>query len=53
MGSPSKDRSSKATKSFDLLRREMVANNIAARGVRDELVLAAMRKVPRELFLPK
>jgi protein-L-isoaspartate(D-aspartate) O-methyltransferase len=53
MGSPSKDRSSKATKPFDLLRREMVANNIAARGVRDELVLAAMRKVPRELFLPK
>jgi protein-L-isoaspartate(D-aspartate) O-methyltransferase len=53
MGSPSKNRSSKTTKSFDLLRREMVANNIAARGVRDELVLAAMRKVPRELFLPE
>jgi protein-L-isoaspartate(D-aspartate) O-methyltransferase len=53
MGSPSKDSKSKATKSFDLLRREMVANNIAARGVRDELVLAAMREVPRELFLPE
>ena len=31
----------------------MVAHNIAARGVRDELVLQAMGKVPRELFLPK
>ena len=40
-------------KSFALLREEMVEHNIAARGVRDELVLEAMRKVPRELFLPK
>jgi protein-L-isoaspartate(D-aspartate) O-methyltransferase len=40
-------------KSFSLLRVEMVERNIAARGVRDERVLAAMRKVPRELFLPK
>ena len=31
----------------------MVERNIAARGVRDELVLEAMRRVPRELFLPK
>jgi protein-L-isoaspartate(D-aspartate) O-methyltransferase len=34
------------------LRQKMVARDIAARGVRDELVLDAMRKVPRELFLP-
>jgi protein-L-isoaspartate(D-aspartate) O-methyltransferase len=34
-------------------RREMVAHSIAARGVRDELVLNAMRTVPRELFVPK
>src|SRR4249919_3581466 len=54
MGSPaSKDNKSGAAKSFDLLRKEMVASNIAARGVRDELVLEAMRKVPRELFLPE
>jgi len=54
MGSPaSKDNKSGAAKSFDLLRKEMVARNIAARGVRDELVLEAMRKVPRELFLPE
>ncbi|THD70471.1 MAG: protein-L-isoaspartate(D-aspartate) O-methyltransferase [Bradyrhizobium sp.] len=47
-----KDRSNEA-KSFALRREEMVDRNIAARGVRDELVLEAMRKVPRELFLPK
>jgi len=29
----------------------MVERDIAARGVRDELILDAMRKVPRELFL--
>ena len=34
-------------------RKEMVERDIAARGVRDELVLDAMRKVPRELFLPE
>jgi protein-L-isoaspartate(D-aspartate) O-methyltransferase len=39
--------------SFPLLRKEMVERDIAARGVRDELVLDAMRKVPRELFLPE
>ena len=40
-------------KSFAALRAAMVERNIAARGVRDDLVLEAMRKVPRELFLPK
>ena len=39
--------------SFPSLRKRMVERDIAARGVRDELVLDAMRKVPRELFLPK
>lgn len=34
-------------------RLEMVEHSIAARGVRDDLVLDAMRKVPRELFLPE
>ena len=38
-------------KSFASLRAEMVERNIAGRGVRDELVLEAMRKVPRESFL--
>src|SRR6266852_6068902 len=40
-------------KSFASFREEMVERDIVARGVRDELVLEAMRKVPRELFLPK
>jgi protein-L-isoaspartate(D-aspartate) O-methyltransferase len=35
------------------LRHEMVERAIFARGVRSELVLNAMRKVPRESFLPK
>ena len=38
---------------FAALREEMVNRQIASRGVRDRLVLAAMRDVPRELFLPK
>ncbi|MBI2845224.1 MAG: protein-L-isoaspartate(D-aspartate) O-methyltransferase [Chloroflexi bacterium] len=33
-------------------REAMVANQIAARGVSDELVLAAMRAVPRHEFVP-
>jgi protein-L-isoaspartate(D-aspartate) O-methyltransferase len=35
------------------LREDMVAKQVAARGVRSEQVLAAMRKVPREEFLPE
>jgi protein-L-isoaspartate(D-aspartate) O-methyltransferase len=34
------------------LRERMVERQIAARGVRNEKVLAAMRRVPRERFLP-
>jgi protein-L-isoaspartate(D-aspartate) O-methyltransferase len=33
-------------------REEMVAEQIAARGINDERVLAAMRKVPRHLLVP-
>jgi len=39
--------------SFQSLRKQMVERHITARGVRDELVLEAMRRVPRELFLPE
>lgn len=54
MGTPaSKVGHSGEAKLFASLRAQMVERNIAARGVRDELVLEAMRKVPRELFLPK
>jgi protein-L-isoaspartate(D-aspartate) O-methyltransferase len=49
----SKDGRSGVANSFASLRARMVERNIAARGVQDELVLEAMRKVPRELFLPK
>lgn len=34
-------------------RLRMVETQIAARGVRDERVLAAMRRVPRHLFVPE
>ena len=42
-----------ANRSFAALRDAMVTHQIAARGVSDPRVLAAMRKVPRELFLPE
>lgn len=38
---------------YENLRERMVSRQIAGRGVRSELVLDAMRKVPRERFLPK
>jgi protein-L-isoaspartate(D-aspartate) O-methyltransferase len=38
---------------YSTLREQMVQRQIAGRGVRSENVLDAMRKVPRELFLPK
>ena len=54
MGSPRpKESRSGEVKPYAALRAEMVERDIAARGVRDEIVLNAMRKVPRELFLPK
>ncbi len=38
---------------FSRLRERMVERQIASRGVRDARVLAAMREVPREEFVPK
>jgi len=35
------------------LREDMVENQIAARSIRSEAVLGALRKVPREAFLPE
>ena len=35
------------------LRERLVRDQVEARGVRDPLVLAAIRAVPRELFVPK
>ena len=37
---------------FARAREEMVATQVAARGVRDEKTLAAMRSVPRHEFVP-
>ena len=42
----------KTNPDFAKLRHEMTDRHIFARGVRSELVLDAMRKVPREKFLP-
>src|SRR5262245_56852711 len=38
--------------SFAAARARMVQDQIVARGVRDPRVLAAMREVPRHLFMP-
>ncbi|MEN6609312.1 MAG: protein-L-isoaspartate(D-aspartate) O-methyltransferase [Methanoregulaceae archaeon] len=38
---------------YGILRQEMVENQIAARGIRNPRVLAAMREVPRHLFVPE
>jgi protein-L-isoaspartate(D-aspartate) O-methyltransferase len=38
---------------FEELRRRMVERDIAGRGIRSPLVLAAMRDVPRERFVPE
>ncbi len=43
----------KAADVFQRLRDEMVERQIRARGVTDERVLEAMRRVPRHLFVPK
>ena len=39
--------------SLEKLREHFVSEQVEARGVRDSLVLAAMRAVRRELFVPK
>ena len=38
---------------YNALREKMVRQDIAGRGVRDQLVLGAMRKIPRHLFVSK
>jgi protein-L-isoaspartate(D-aspartate) O-methyltransferase len=42
----------KADSSFEAERQAMVAEQIAARGIKDPAVLDAMRKVPRHRFVP-
>jgi protein-L-isoaspartate(D-aspartate) O-methyltransferase len=48
--SPSPERDSPENR-FDELRRRMVDTQIAGHGIRDERVLDAMRRVPREKFV--
>jgi len=38
---------------FDDLRNKMVDHQLLLRGIKDERVLEAMRKVPRHAFLPE
>ncbi|MCI0329998.1 MAG: protein-L-isoaspartate(D-aspartate) O-methyltransferase [candidate division Zixibacteria bacterium] len=38
---------------YQKLRERMVAHQIEARGVKDQRVLGAMRKIPRHFFLPE
>ena len=38
-------------KDFEVARHKMVETQIAARGIKDERVLEAMRAVPRHLFV--
>ncbi len=50
---PKMNNSAEKPQNFTLDRQRMVEQQIAARGVRDERVLDAMRKVPRHLFVPE
>ena len=40
-------------KDYSQIREQMVDHQIESRGVRSQKVIDAMRKVPRELFLPE
>ncbi len=46
------EKSSKAADTYERLRYDMVRTQIERRGVKDEQVLKAMRKVPRHKFVP-
>jgi len=43
----------RSQQSYDLLRRGMVSNHIADRGISDRMVLRAMGSVERHLFVPE
>jgi len=47
-----KEEDEEMTVDFEELRERMVEEQIEARGIKDELVLEAMRTVPREEFVP-
>jgi protein-L-isoaspartate(D-aspartate) O-methyltransferase len=41
------------SESFEILRNKMVDEQLKTRGIKSELVLDAMRNVPRHLFVPE
>jgi protein-L-isoaspartate(D-aspartate) O-methyltransferase len=47
------DRAHTSGTDYTSQRQQMVAEQIAARGISDERVLAALKKVPREEFVPE
>jgi protein-L-isoaspartate(D-aspartate) O-methyltransferase len=49
---PAVPRGGQSDAAWAALRKAMVADQIAARGVRDPRVLAAMAEIPRHLFVP-
>jgi protein-L-isoaspartate(D-aspartate) O-methyltransferase len=50
---PGSGKKKKKMDEYEILRLEMVKKQIEARGIKDERVLAAMRKVPRHDFVPE
>jgi protein-L-isoaspartate(D-aspartate) O-methyltransferase len=48
-----REESSRMAENHEMLRERMVAAQIEARGINDRAVLAAMRSVPRHLFVPE
>jgi len=52
MGGSSKQGEKDSSRDWAALRSKMVDQQISSRGVQDPKVLAAMRKVPRHLFVP-
>jgi len=48
-----REESSRMTENHQMFRERMVAAQIEARGINDPAVLAAMRSVPRHLFVPE
>jgi len=49
---PHRDEPPRVVDPYEAERERMVRDTIEARGIRDERVLAAMRKVPRHAFVP-
>ena len=49
---PAQERPASPGDPFEARRALMVARQLQARGIEDPLVLSAMRKVPREAFVP-